>query len=148
MGLVFVDTNILVYAHDAADPTKQSRAIAALSHLHDTGRGRLSTQVLGELYCIVTKGQKPLVKTAEAREQVERLSRSWHVLDVTPMIVLEALRGAAAHRMPYWDAQLWATARLNQIPTIFSEDFNTGASLGGVRFVDPLADGFDLAAWG
>lgn len=62
-------------------------------------------------------------------------------------MVLEALRGVRVHQMPYWDAQLWATARLNQIPVIFSEDFSTGATLEGVRFVNPLMETFDLAAW-
>ena len=39
------------------------------------------------------------------------------------------------------------TARLNQIPIIFSEDFNPGAVLDGVRFVNPFAAGFDLESW-
>jgi predicted nucleic acid-binding protein len=44
-------------------------------------------------------------------------------------------------------AQLWASARLNQIPTIFSEDFASGSTLDGVRFVNPFAAGFSLDAW-
>jgi len=51
------------------------------------------------------------------------------------------------HQLPYWDAQIWAAARLNQVPIIFSEDFNAGAVLEGVRFVDPFADDFLLSAW-
>jgi len=48
--------------------------------------------------------------------------------------------------MPYWDAQLWATARLNQVEVLLSEDFQDGRVLGGVRFVNPFAPSFDLAA--
>jgi predicted nucleic acid-binding protein len=49
--------------------------------------------------------------------------------------------------MSYWDAQIWATARLNQVPVVFSEDFNTGSLIEGVRFINPLANEFDTDAW-
>ena len=52
-----------------------------------------------------------------------------------------------AHKLAYYDAQLWATARLNQVPAIFSEDFDTGATLDGVRFVNPFAPDFALETW-
>ena len=63
------------------------------------------------------------------------------------MIVLEAARGVLDHNMSYYDAQVWASARLNQIPIIFSEDFNDGSVIEGVRFVNPFAGGFRLEAW-
>jgi predicted nucleic acid-binding protein len=63
------------------------------------------------------------------------------------LLVLEATRGVQDHLLPYWDAQIWATARLNQIPIVFSEDFNAGAVLGGVRFVNPFAGGFQIEEW-
>jgi predicted nucleic acid-binding protein len=85
---------------------------------------------------------------AEAAVQVDRLADSWPILAVTPLVVREAVRGVRDYRMAYWDAQIWATARLNQIPVVFSEDFSSGASLAGVRFVNPFAAGFDLRAWG
>ena len=88
-----------------------------------------------------------MLTAAEASRQVERLARAWPVLDVTGLAVLEAVRGVRVHQLPYWDAQLWAVARLNQVPVIFSEDFSTGAMLEGVRFVSPLTERFDLAAW-
>jgi predicted nucleic acid-binding protein len=147
MALILFDTNILVYAHDDAEPSRRARAIAALDRVHASGQGRLSTQVLAEFFSIVTRGKNPMLGPAAAARQVERLTRSWQVLDVTALIVLEALRGVTRHQMPYWDSQLWATARLNQIPAIFSEDFNTGATLEGVRFVNPLLEAFDVSAW-
>jgi predicted nucleic acid-binding protein len=148
MALILFDTNILVYAHDAADPTRQARAIVALDRVHSSRQGRVSTQVLGELFSILSRGKKPLLTRAAAAKQIDRLTRAWPVLDVTSLIVLEALRGVTAHQMAYWDSQLWATARLNQVPIIFSEDFNTGATIEGVRFVNPLRNDFDISAWG
>jgi predicted nucleic acid-binding protein len=50
--------------------------------------------------------------------------------------------------MSYWDAQIWASARLQQIPVIFSEDFNGGAVVEGISFVNPFAEDFNLGNWG
>ena len=51
------------------------------------------------------------------------------------------------HGLSYYDAQIWAVARLNQVPVIFSEDFNSNSVLDGVRFVNPFSAEFDLTAW-
>jgi len=69
------------------------------------------------------------------------------MLDHTPLIVLEAARGVRDYQFNYWDAQIWAAARLNQIDTILSEDFNTGAMIEGVRFVNPFVKDFVQGDW-
>lgn len=66
---------------------------------------------------------------------------------MTPFIVLEAARGVEAHQLGFWDALIWASAKLNQIPLILSEDFRTGTSLEGVRFLNPLAEDFNIDHW-
>jgi len=66
---------------------------------------------------------------------------------VSGLIILEAARGVETYQLSFWDAQIWASARLNQIPIIFSEDFNVGASIEGVRFVNPFAPGFQITDW-
>lgn len=147
MTAVLVDTNLLVYAWDPGEAHKQERAIATLDGLHSAGSGRLSVQSLAEFFASVTRGAKPRLTPAQAAEQVEGLAASWPVLDVTPLVVIEATRGVEDHHLAYWDAQLWATARLNQVPVIFSEDFASGSVLKGVRFVNPFRSDFDLRAW-
>jgi len=142
-----LDTNILIYAHDRADPARQAQAIQALDHIHANGIGRLSTQTLGEFFAATTRGTQPLLTAANASQQIERWVSSWIVFDVTPLVVIEAVRGARMHKLSYWDAQLWATARLNQTPVILTEDFSTGATIEGVHFVNPFAAGFLLTDW-
>ena len=51
------------------------------------------------------------------------------------------------HQLSYWDAQIWAAARLNQVPVVFSEDFRAGVSLEGVRFVNPFAADCRVDEW-
>lgn len=63
------------------------------------------------------------------------------------MIVLEAARGVRDPRFSFWDAQIWATARLNQISVVFSEDFKPGQITEGVRFVNPFAADFQIETW-
>ena len=81
------------------------------------------------------------------KRQLQNLEQSWPIINVTPPIILEAARGAQQYQLSFWDALIWATAKLNQIPVVLSEDFNVGGVIEGIRFVNPLADEFDLAAW-
>lgn len=148
MAAILIDTNVLVYAHERREPVKQAQAIRMLERLHLTGSGRLSVQCLAEFFRAATRGPSPILPLVDAMEQTQRLARAWPIFDVTPFIVIEAMRGVRDYQLPYWDAQIWGTARLNQIAVVFSEDFNSGSTLEGVRFVNPFASDFDLSTWG
>jgi predicted nucleic acid-binding protein len=140
---ILVDTNVLVYAYDRAEPRKQKRALETMRRLVASGRGKLSAQVLGEFFRAVTQKIKPPMSPGDAYGQIVAFIRALPVVPITPLIVLEAARGVRDHRLAYWDAQIWATARLNQIPLVLSEDFKDGSALEGVRFADPFARAFD-----
>lgn len=145
-GRALIDSNVLLYAADASAERKQVRAMTILDDLAGAARGVLSTQVLGEFFRVSTERLRPPLTRAEAHVRVAQFLDAWPVLPVTPAIVLEAARGARDHQLAYWDAQLWATAHLNQVDTILTEDFQDGRVLDGVRFVNPFAPSFDLAA--
>lgn len=102
-----------------------------------------STQVLGEFFVAIVKKLAAPLTAAEVLERVHHYLLGWKVLDVTGLIVLEAARGVQAHNFSFWDAQIWATARLNQIPLVFSEDFNPDSVVDGIRFVNPFSPTFD-----
>ena len=144
---VFVDTNVLVYAYDRSEPGKQQQALEVLDRLAVTGVGMISTQVLAEFFVAVTRKIPAPLSVAEAYERVKNYLQSWAVVDLTGMIVLEAARGVRDHQFSFWDAQIWATARLNQVPVVFSEDFADGAVIEGIRFVNPFAESFDIEEW-
>ncbi|MGQ9511761.1 PIN domain-containing protein [Thermodesulfitimonas sp.] len=144
-GRVLVDTNVLVYAYDFSDPPKQERAFKLLDELANSGRGVLSAQVLAEFAVAVTQKIAAPLDPETAQKSIQNYLSSWTVLDVTGFVVLEAVRGVREHRFSYWNAQIWATARLNQIPVVLSEDFASGSAVEGVAFLNPFAAGFDLA---
>jgi predicted nucleic acid-binding protein len=147
MAVVLVDTNILVYAHDRGEPEKQEQAIRLLDALEASGSGRMLAQVLAEFFQATTKGDQPMLAVAQARQQLSNLATTWTIFDTTTMVVQEAARGVEVHRLSIYDAQIWASARLNQVPVVFSEDFADGSRLDGVRFVNPFAPEFRATDW-
>lgn len=148
MGAILIDTNVLIYAHDRTERDKQRRAIDILDTITAAGSGTLSVQVLSEFYNTSTRKLSPSLTPEQAEAQVDYFASTWQVFDVTSKVVLEAVRGVRQYGLSFWDAQIWAAARLNRVPVILSEDFNPGATIEGVRFVDPFAADFDPAALG
>jgi len=144
---ILIGTNVLVYLYDGASPFKRTQARLTLGTLAQTGYTFITTQVLSEFFHVITTRIRPRMAPADALAELERHSRIWLVLDVTTPVILAAGRAVRDHKLNFWDAQLWAAARLNGVDTILSEDFNSGSSLGGVRFVNPFAPGFDVSDW-
>ena len=147
MTAILLDTNVLVYAYDIGEPDKQAMAMEMLEQLITSGQACVSTQCLSEFFSAVTRGAKPRLTIADASTQVELLANSLPVLNLTPFVILEAIRGVQAHQLSFYDAQIWAAARLNQIPYIFSEDFQDGMRLDGVQFINPFSTRFNLLEW-
>jgi predicted nucleic acid-binding protein len=144
----FIDTNIIVYAHDSSEPGKQKKAIDLLDSLALSRQGFLSTQALAEFFWISTRKIPSPLALDEAQAQIERLARTFQVVDINILVILEALRGVRAYSMPLWDAQIWAAAKLNQIPVILSEDFSDGALYEGICCLNPFSPGFDAVKTG
>ncbi|MEA3397315.1 MAG: PIN domain-containing protein [Chloroflexota bacterium] len=148
MIAILVDTNVLVYAHDRSERSKQRRAIDILERITAAANGALSAQVLSEFYNTATRKLSPPLTLEQAEAQLGYFVALWTVFDVTPRVALEAVRGVHDYQFSFWDAQIWAAACLNQVPVVFSEDFNPGDVIEGVRFVNPFAEDFRPEAWG
>ncbi len=147
MAPILIDTNLLIYLYDPNQPAKRNQSEHVLEQLELTRSGRLSVQALAEFFSVATRKLSPSLTSVEALDQVALFTRLWPVFDLTPMIVMEAGRGVRDHKFSYYDAQVWATARLNQVPVVFSEDFRDGSILEGVCFVNPFSPKFLLEKW-
>lgn len=144
---ILVDTNVIVYVYDRSEPRKQQQAIRVLNSLRASDSGVLAPQVLAEFFVTVTRKLAAPLGIADAIVRLENLSQSWRIAEYGVPVVLEAARGVRDYQFNFWDAQIWAVARLNQIDVVFSEDFNTGSVIEGVRFVNPFVEDFMLAEW-
>ncbi len=144
--MVLLDTNILVNAYDRSESKKQAIAINLMDRLVAGSAGVLSAQVLAEFFITTTRMLPVPLTVEQAIESISNYISSWTILDTTSLVVLEAARGVRDHQFSYFDAQIWAVARLNQIPVIFSEDFNE-LDIEGVQFVNPFSPEFKLDAW-
>jgi len=147
MTEILIDANILVYAHDLAEEEKRAQAIRVVYELQQAHLGCLSIQCISEFFKAVTNARRQLLSLDEATEQAYVLLHSFPVFPLTPMIVMDAMAGAKNHGISYYDAQILACAKLNQVPFVFSEDFQDGQTLEGIRFANPFAQTFQLEKW-
>jgi predicted nucleic acid-binding protein len=134
----FVDTNILIYAHDRSTGIKHDRARQLVEGLWTSGQGVLSTQVLQELGVnLRQKLARPL-----AVDEVRRLIRdymSWEIVVNTPDAAIEALEIEVRYKTSFWDALILQAAEQSGAAILYSEDLAARQSYGTVRVVNPLA---------
>jgi predicted nucleic acid-binding protein len=145
MTAAMIDTNVLVYAVDERDPRKMATARVAVEALETQRRGVVTTQILGEFFNVVRCRFSRTLSLDVAFAGLERYAATMRVLDMRVPVVFEAARGVRRYGLSYYDAQIWASARVEGIELVLSEDFENGREIEGVRFVDPFAEGFSLA---
>jgi predicted nucleic acid-binding protein len=136
----FVDTNILVYAHDSSAGVKHERAKALVEHLWQTRTGAISTQVLQELVVnLRRKVSTPLPVKAIQEMVADYLT--WQVVVNDGAAILEALDLEERHRISFWDALIVQAAQTAGATILYSEDLSNGQRYGSVVVENPLVDG-------
>jgi predicted nucleic acid-binding protein len=136
--LAFVDTNVLVYAHDASAGAKNARARRLIAELWEARTGCLSVQVLLEFFVTVTrKIPKPLAHERAAR-LVQDLSQ-WRVHSPQAADVLAATELQVHSKLSVWDAMIVRSARQLGCATLWTEDMGPGRTIAGVALRNPFA---------
>ena len=139
-----VDTNVLVYRHDPRYPDKKQVATEFMRRGLAGGSLRLPHQAIVEFVAVVSRPMiegRPLLTPDEARREAEELVSTFEVLYPNETILRTALRGAAAYRLNWFDAHLWAYADYYGLEELVSEDFEHGRLYGTVRAVNPFLGG-------
>jgi predicted nucleic acid-binding protein len=135
----FVDTNILVYAHDTSAGGKQERARALVEQLWNTRDGCLSIQILQEFFVSVTRKIPKPLETAAAKEIIADLSL-WYVHVPEADDVLGAISLHQQTGISFWDAMMVRSAIEIGCEVIYSEDLNHGQRYDGARVENPFRD--------
>jgi predicted nucleic acid-binding protein len=138
-GRVFVDTNILIYAHDLDSDVKYEIAGAILKKLWQEGAGVISTQVLQEFYVNVTRKIPDPLSPAKARGILENYM-AWHVEWNGPESILRASEIEERHLLSFWDSLIVAAACNAKAEKILTEDLNHGQIIEGVVIENPFLD--------
>ena len=135
--LAFLDTNILLYGEDNSVPAKQKRASALIERLLRQSSAVLSLQVLQEFFSAATR--KLNLSPEESQRKVEIFS----LANVVRFETADLIAAIELHRLikiSFWDALIVHAARISGAAILYSEDFQHGAVLGGVRVVNPFID--------
>jgi predicted nucleic acid-binding protein len=135
--VTFVDSNILIYAHDLDAGEKRERAVTRLQALWDMGTGRLSVQVLQEFYVNVTRKLATPVARSTAREVIKTYG-VWVPRATTVETVTRATNIAEFAQLSFWDALIVASAEEVGAEEILSEDLNDRQVIAGIRIINPL----------
>ena len=134
----FLDTNILVYAHEPGTGIKHERARAIIEKLWKTGDGVLSTQVLQEL-CVNLRRKTAKPWTVEETRNLILDYLDWEIVVNTPNSVIEALAIETRFQISFWDALILHAAESSGAAILYSEDLSDGQTYGSVRVVNPLS---------
>jgi predicted nucleic acid-binding protein len=133
----FVDANVLVYAHNPAEPLKRDVALALLSRLWADFSGRTSVQALNEFYTVITRKLSARMSQDDAWIEVEEYLR-WSPQQLDSGILQRARHIEARYKLSWWDSLVVAAAQQQGCALLYTEDLQHGAIFDGVKVVNPF----------
>lgn len=133
----FVDSNILLYAHDSQAGPKQSIAAARLTELWHNRAGRLSAQVLQEFYVNVTRKIPRPLPPSLAREIIRNYT-PWLETPTTAATIVRASELSELSQLSFSDSLILASAEQDAAAILLTEDLNHGQSIAGITIVNPF----------
>jgi len=133
---LFIDTNVLVYAHDLDAGKKHDKAKSLVGELWNSGPlPWISVQVLQELAVSLLRREVPL---PDVRSTVEDYAR-WRVVENSVQLVKVGMSEMERWQLSFWDALILTAARQTGATQVWSEDFSDTQDYGGIRVVNPFA---------
>lgn len=134
---VFIDTNILVYAHDLDAGEKYKKANELILNLWESRTAVISTQVLQEFYVTLT-GKIPRPLAGNIALGIISSYLSWEVITNRPDNILLASEIEYRNKISFWDALIVSAAYEGNVKIIFTEDLNHGQYIEGIKIQNPF----------
>ena len=135
MSVEFVDTNVLVYAHDAKAGQKRVNSIELVRRLAKDNSGALSIQVLSEFYAASTR--KLAMTSAEAEEIVLDFG-AWTIHSPAHADLVRAAGLQRRYKISWWDALIVNSAMVLGCSVLWTEDLSHGQLYGSVMVRNPF----------
>ena len=134
---IFLDTNILLYAHDRDAGLKHDTALSILEKVWEEKIGIISTQVIQEFYVNVTRKTPNPISPVQARGIILNYF-SWQVEAIEPQTILTASEIEEKYVLSFWDSLIIAAASQFKAGKILTEDLNHGQTIEGVLIENPF----------
>lgn len=134
---IFVDTNILVYAHDFSAGIKHATAKNLIQELWENKTGCLSIQVMQEFYVSVTQKVPNPMDYVKAKGIIRDLSY-WKIHAPKVEDLLNAVDIQQRYQVSFWDAMILQSALQLECSLLWSEDLNPGQVYESIKLINPL----------
>ncbi len=131
----FIDTNVLIYSVDRADPAKQEIALGLIARHAKERTGVISTQVLQEYFSAATR--KLGIQPHHARQHL-RDFLVFDIVQVTPGIIEEGVDCSILHTISFWEGLIVASASTAKCTELISEDLANGQIIQGITIINPF----------
>src|SRR6476646_4098991 len=137
-GRFFLDTNVFAYAFDAKSPAKARRAAQLMRLAADTGNGVVSYQVVQEFFNLAFRRFEQPMNVAEAEQYLITVFRPLLAVHSALALYVEAMRLTGKYRLSWYDSIIVAAALQSQCGVLYSEDFQHGQEIEGLRIENPF----------
>ena len=139
--MVSFDTNVLVYATASISDVRVTRARDLIARAMRAASSILLLQTLAEFSNVAIRTAIPV---KDIRTTIDAWRAVLPVQAADDSDLLTALEAVREHRLAFWDAMLWASARRAGVRHLLTEDLQDGFSLQGVTFINPFNRENDL----
>jgi predicted nucleic acid-binding protein len=136
MSVEFVDTNVLIYAHEPDAGRKRDGCVHLLRRLFDDKNGAVSIQILCEFYSAATR---KLRMPADQAERILLALGTWTIHTPRHSDVIRAARLAQRYQIGWWDALTVNSANELGCAVLWTEDLHHGQRYGSVLVRNPFA---------
>jgi predicted nucleic acid-binding protein len=135
-----LDTNILIYALDPADPVKRKVSADLLKMAISSRILTLSPQSLNESYRVLTERPK-LMPVAAVRSYLDTLA-PWCIAPLDAETTKRAWTVQDETNYSWWDSLMLAAALRAGCRIFVSEDLADGHEISGMRISNPFTEQF------
>ncbi len=133
--MVFIDTNVWVYALSGQDHGKRAVAIDLIAGSYRDDVICVSSQVLKEFANFAFK--KSAKTAAQINAMLSKIASYGYVSD-TKDLIFSGVTGKEEWQVGFYDALILAAANKAGCSIIYSEDLNDGQKYGNVTAVNPF----------
>jgi len=134
----FLDTNIFAYMFDPAATSKAQASERLIRMGIRTRKGVISYQVVQEFFNLAFRKFRPPMPAAEAYTYFISPLRPLLKIAFSQALVFQAISIRENHSIPWYDALILAAAIESECKILYSEDFQHGRKVEGVKILNPF----------